>query len=143
MGPISVISLLSLTTFSVPPEETGDRLAMNITLLLTAVAFKYTTSSYLPQISYMTLVDKFNMFCMLVILISCLSHTAIGCLDHRVGLSEARLELVSDVFCGSTFLVWIGAQAWFLRMKVRMRYQKSFNHKSMEKRRGSISVLFS
>ena len=76
---MAVIALLSLATFVLPlddsaVEESMDlastvmpvngellhaRLDLSMTILLTAVAFKFITISFLPQISYLTLIDKF------------------------------------------------------------------------------------
>ena len=43
----------------VPPEDFADRMAMSLTLLLTAVAFKQVVSTHLPSISYLTILDKY------------------------------------------------------------------------------------
>lgn len=61
--PCSCIALLSLSTFFLPSEDTADRLENTITILLTAVAFRFTTNNYLPMVSYMTVIDKFTLLC--------------------------------------------------------------------------------
>lgn len=110
---------------------------LGITLLLTAVAFKYTTSSYLPQISYLTLVDKFSMLGTLVIVVGCLAHTVLGFLDGWVGISEAALDRLSKVFFALILLSWIGTQIWFVCMERRVRGQKSFNRELLERQMGT------
>ena len=52
-----LISLLSFTTFFVKPENIGDRLSVILTLLLTAVTFKFVVSQSLPPVSYLTVLD--------------------------------------------------------------------------------------
>ena len=50
-----LIYALSLCTFSVDVSSPSDRLSVTLTLLLTAVAFKFVVSQSLPTISYLTL----------------------------------------------------------------------------------------
>ncbi|XP_071788742.1 gamma-aminobutyric acid receptor subunit beta-3-like isoform X1 [Asterias amurensis] len=54
-----MILLLCFTSFAVSADEPADRLSVTVTLLLTAVAFKYVVSQSLPTISYLTLLDKY------------------------------------------------------------------------------------
>jgi hypothetical protein len=54
-----LITCMAAYTFSISPNDSTDRLELNFTLVLTTVAFKYTVSSYLPRITYLTLMDKY------------------------------------------------------------------------------------
>jgi len=54
-----MLVLTSLTVLLVPAKDFADRMALSLTLLLTAVAFKQVVSSYLPAISYLTTLDKY------------------------------------------------------------------------------------
>lgn len=56
---IFLIDILSFCSFSVEISSPSDRLSVTLTLLLTAVAFKYVVSQSLPTISYLTLLDKY------------------------------------------------------------------------------------
>ncbi|XP_068681182.1 cys-loop ligand-gated ion channel-like [Montipora capricornis] len=56
---IFLIDLLSFCSFSVDISSPSDRLSVTLTLLLTAVAFKFVVSQSLPTISYLTLLDKY------------------------------------------------------------------------------------
>ncbi|XP_066292111.1 glycine receptor subunit alpha-4-like isoform X1 [Branchiostoma lanceolatum] len=60
-----LIMALSFTAFSVPPNEPADRLSVTLTLLLTSVAFKFVVTQSLPTISYLTLLDKYVLLCMI------------------------------------------------------------------------------
>ncbi|XP_078691440.1 cys-loop ligand-gated ion channel-like isoform X1 [Branchiostoma floridae x Branchiostoma belcheri] len=60
-----LIMALSFTAFSVPPNEPADRLGVTLTLLLTSVAFKFVVTQSLPTISYLTLLDKYVLLCMI------------------------------------------------------------------------------
>ncbi|ETL81557.1 hypothetical protein L917_18129 [Phytophthora nicotianae] len=46
--------------------ETGDRLQIVLTLLLTAVTFKNQVGSLIPRISYFTTLDKYVFFCFMI-----------------------------------------------------------------------------
>lgn len=54
-----LITLMAAYTFSIDVTDAASRLELNFTLVLTSVAFKYTVSSYLPRITYLTLMDKY------------------------------------------------------------------------------------
>ncbi|XP_078360747.1 cys-loop ligand-gated ion channel-like [Oculina patagonica] len=56
---IFLIDILSFCSFSVEISSPSDRLSVTLTLLLTAVAFKFVVSQSLPTISYLTLLDKY------------------------------------------------------------------------------------
>ncbi|XP_078621390.1 gamma-aminobutyric acid receptor subunit beta-like isoform X2 [Branchiostoma floridae x Branchiostoma japonicum] len=60
-----IIMALSFTAFSIPLEEHKDRLGIIFTLLLTTVAFKLVVSQYLPTVSYLTLLDKYVLGCII------------------------------------------------------------------------------
>ena len=55
--PLGIIASLCFLTAVLASSEAGSRLGITVTLLLTAVAFKGTTSSLLPKISYLTYLD--------------------------------------------------------------------------------------
>ena len=107
--PVSIISFLSFTTYSLPLENIANRLDSCITLLLTVVAFKFATASCLPQVSYMTVVDKFNLLCALIIVLSILGHTVMGFMGMWFGISFDVLVLVRNIFLGIILVTWIMA----------------------------------
>jgi hypothetical protein len=57
--PMFVISSLSFATVQIPVHEVADRLAVNVTLLLTSVSFKTFISTYIPVVSYLTWLDDY------------------------------------------------------------------------------------
>lgn len=62
--PICVLTLLSPLSCSINDDGTSlgtsDRLGITLTLLLTAVAYKFVVASSLPTVSYLTLLDRFH-----------------------------------------------------------------------------------
>uniref|UniRef100_A0A7S4I2D5 Neurotransmitter-gated ion-channel transmembrane domain-containing protein n=1 Tax=Odontella aurita TaxID=265563 RepID=A0A7S4I2D5_9STRA len=112
--PITCIAFLSLMTFFVPAEDTGDRLELSITILLTAVAFKYASAAYLPQISYLTLVDIFVLLCTSIVVLASVCHSVLGLLHNWMGIQRSTLETLNKVFFAMMALAWLAVQVWFI-----------------------------
>ena len=56
--PTFIIILCAFGTSIVPLENFSDRTSITLTLLLTIVAFKFISISWIPSIPYLTLLDK-------------------------------------------------------------------------------------
>mmetsp|Transcript_65271 Transcript_65271/g.202113 ORF Transcript_65271/g.202113 Transcript_65271/m.202113 type:complete len:519 (+) Transcript_65271:89-1645(+) len=56
---LALVSAAVMFAFLIPRDELSDRLSHTTTLFLTAVAFQLVVSQSLPQIDYMTLMDKY------------------------------------------------------------------------------------
>ena len=72
MLPVFLITICCSTVIAVPPNTNsgaGNRLAITLTLLLTTIACKITATNTLPQLGYLTYMDRFIMtnFCFLVL----------------------------------------------------------------------------
>jgi hypothetical protein len=50
---------IGLLTFFVPPAEAGERISINVTLLLTLAALQFLQGDNLPKVPYLTLLDKY------------------------------------------------------------------------------------
>lgn len=57
-GPVVLIFLICCTIYLIPSEELSDRVGICLTTLLACIATQFTLSFSLPQISYLTLVDR-------------------------------------------------------------------------------------
>ncbi|CAG2242566.1 GABRG [Mytilus edulis] len=62
---MTIISLLSFTTFAVDNTKPQNRLQLGFTLTLTGVTFRFVTNQSLPKISYLTKLDVYILFCMI------------------------------------------------------------------------------
>lgn len=58
------ITILTFSSFAVKADSVGDRIQITLTLLLTSVAFKYYVQQFVPTVSYLTLMDKYVLTCM-------------------------------------------------------------------------------
>ncbi|CAM9106402.1 unnamed protein product, partial [Ectocarpus fasciculatus] len=65
--PLAVLTLLGPLSNAVEADGsalgTGDRLSVTLTLILTAVAYKFVVAASLPQVSYLTLLDLHVLAC--------------------------------------------------------------------------------
>ena len=61
-GLISVLEL-GLTVFGIGTNDLGARSQVSLTLLLTAVAYKFVIQETLPKVSYATMLDLYINFC--------------------------------------------------------------------------------
>eukprot|EP00854_Cymbomonas_tetramitiformis_P025588 gene25588-31274_t len=57
-----LIEGLLFVAFGVEADKLGDRMSINLTLLLTAIAFKYVVKEELPNVPYLTAMDKYILF---------------------------------------------------------------------------------
>ncbi|KAG1711940.1 hypothetical protein DVH05_009181 [Phytophthora capsici] len=68
--PAAIITYLCFISYTTRADgtlvETGDRLQIVLTLLLTAVTFKNQVASLIPRISYFTTLDKYVFFCFII-----------------------------------------------------------------------------
>lgn len=59
-GPLFLIGNLNGVALVIPPEDLPTRSQIILTLILTLVAFKMTIAQMLPQLPYMTILDKYG-----------------------------------------------------------------------------------
>jgi len=66
--PVGVLTLLSLLQFLLPGDfdASGIRITFSITILLTSATYKLFVSTTMPAVGYMTLCDKYIMYCFLL-----------------------------------------------------------------------------
>jgi hypothetical protein len=61
--PTCIITTLSACSLFMPAKDLANRLSATLTLLLTAVAYKYLVAQMVPPIGYSTALDKYVMIC--------------------------------------------------------------------------------
>jgi len=52
-----LLSVTNMSSFYIPLDDIGDRMANNVGFVFTAIAFQFVINSYLPHISYLTVLD--------------------------------------------------------------------------------------
>lgn len=61
----ALIAVANFSVFAIDPADVSDRLSLIITLILASAAFKFVTTSMLPETPYITIIDEFNYFVLL------------------------------------------------------------------------------
>jgi len=65
VGIITMLSLLGFLVFFLPVGDLADRINLILTLLLTAVAFKFVVAESIPRLGYQTHIDSFVLYNMI------------------------------------------------------------------------------
>jgi len=105
--PTFLITLMSVTTFSVPLEDVSDRCGVILTLVLTSVAYKFIVSQGLPKISYCTFLDSYVMISFLFLTFIALGVSFVGYVNMHI--SEEDANAMDKVFFHksvSFFFIW-------------------------------------
>jgi len=90
MLPLGLIVVLSWSVFWVDRSFLGDRLNISFVCILTAVAYQMVISDYMPQISYMTLMNGFVNLSFIVMGFTVLSNLRCGRAELRGDAEEAE-----------------------------------------------------
>eukprot|EP00457_Paulinella_chromatophora_P004648 gb/GEZN01004660.1/.p1 GENE.gb/GEZN01004660.1/~~gb/GEZN01004660.1/.p1 ORF type:complete len:572 (+),score=67.05 gb/GEZN01004660.1/:67-1782(+) len=64
--PLYLITATASACFAVPQTQVADRASITLTMMLTTVAYKYLIAGNLPNISYLTLIDKYVLLCLIL-----------------------------------------------------------------------------
>ncbi|XP_019633822.1 PREDICTED: neuronal acetylcholine receptor subunit alpha-9-I-like [Branchiostoma belcheri] len=120
-----IIIALSFTVFSIPLEDHKDRLGITFTLLLTTVAFKLVVSQYLPTVSYLTLLDKYVLGCVIFQCVVAVQNTVASVIRDK---EHARLfdGVCVGLFGAAVLLAHlvIGIYVWMKRKENSRKLQE-------------------
>lgn len=104
--PMALFALMGNFQFTLPRYSTPDRFNVCFSLLLTVVAFRFSISTMLPNISYLTILDVFSLGCSVCICLACfeaglqgavLMHAAEQVFDqHTRHLDDPFLDELDD-----------------------------------------------
>jgi hypothetical protein len=121
--PMFVLTTLTAVTFGLPVEDISDRLGVSLTLVLTAVAYKLTVASAVPQVSYMTRLDKFISMCFLFISIAAVENAVVPAIP---GADHSRLD---NLFAIGWLSAWGFGLGWYITASVQEHKQakEAFN----------------
>ncbi|CAK4651334.1 hypothetical protein LEN26_012360 [Aphanomyces euteiches] len=123
MAPISILTYLGFLSFGIESQgtrmATSSRLAISVTLLLTMVAYKFATAGALPQISYLTTLDRFVTYTSFVMCVIAIENAVFPwwCSDDTCFDEE---QIVLWVLFG-IFTVGIVVGAIFIAMTMKAR----------------------
>mmetsp|Transcript_23363 Transcript_23363/g.42612 ORF Transcript_23363/g.42612 Transcript_23363/m.42612 type:complete len:524 (+) Transcript_23363:67-1638(+) len=126
------VTSCACASWSLHWRDVADRLGLDITLLLVAVAFKQVLAQDLPPISYLTFLDRYALLGVSFLLLATLMHAALGFMmwdcdafgfceyyEHlQVGMVEAYQ--IDNVM----LIVWVFLWTWYNAYKIAETYWK-------------------
>merc|ERR1719506_1458458 len=76
--PTAFVVILCFLQFCIPVDKVAARGSYTLTLLLTAAANKYTITTMVPPISYLTMLDKYVLICSIFLVVMVLESGIVG-----------------------------------------------------------------
>ena len=87
-----VLGMMTCATFAIDPvDDSSGRLGYSVTMSLTVVAFQFIVHSYIPEVDYLTILDKYNLFIFGFVL-------AITVQTAIFGVAKFEDEIIDHVF---------------------------------------------
>mmetsp|Transcript_6425 Transcript_6425/g.15534 ORF Transcript_6425/g.15534 Transcript_6425/m.15534 type:complete len:437 (-) Transcript_6425:396-1706(-) len=99
---VILITLMTLGAVCCDPSDLGDRLNVTLTVMLTTVAIKWTIDDRIPNVPYLTIIDKFLIEQMCVVYLMFLLNCIVAKLVAKLGLSDEEVQHFDD-WCG---IIW-------------------------------------
>jgi hypothetical protein len=95
-------------------QAVEGRAAISLTILLTGAAYKFAVAGLIPPVSYLTIIDKYQLFNSLLILLMCFEGCIMCVMTRPQYLGPEESAKVDWVFLISSIAVWGLAIVWLL-----------------------------
>ena len=79
--PVFFFVPMAILQFAVPRYMTADRLSVSLAIVLTTIAHKYSMSTLVPQLSYLTFLDKYVLASTMLIILITFEGAALGMVE--------------------------------------------------------------
>lgn len=112
--PMFVLTSLTGATWAIPDDDVADRLSVSLALVLTAVAYKLTVAESIPQVAYLTMLDRFIGLCFVHITLAAVENSIVPALNHPT--LDTTLGIVWAV-------LWVATSLWYA-LAVRHLWKK-------------------
>ena len=95
--------------FTIARDNQDARLAVSLTLVLTAAAYKFSISGMVPSISYLTLADKYVLSCSVIIFLLVLEGAIVGnfAVEYGATNSVVRWMDISGMIITCVLFLWL------------------------------------
>ena len=131
LSPMMVLTYLAAVSAGAVDSDgarmsTADRLSVTLTLMLTAVAYKFIVASALPQVSYLTSLDTYVLVCFLFLFLISVENVAWPAITASFAGEEPFDEVYIMVFYLGSFTLYNLAymvRAW-VKVAARGRRQR-------------------
>ena len=103
--PLVLVVMMTWTVFWLPLEHAAPRVGLVATSMLTLIAYRFSMSSVLPPIAYLTRLDKFMVAASVLVFGALAAAVAVTYLDHHGRDASAnRLNQISRVLAPLAFV---------------------------------------
>jgi len=96
-----LLVMMAATSFAVPLTDAGGRLSVSLTLVLTSVAFKFSTAQNIPKVGYNTYLDVYLFVCFAFLSLIVAENAVVA----RLNLSQ-RDENIFIIAIGSLWVLF-------------------------------------
>ena len=131
--PSSCFSLLAVIIMILPVGYPPSRLIYQLTLTLTVVSYKLSTTSIMPTVTYLTAIDKYQLSSAGIILFCLFENVIVGSLmeDNRgKGTYEPDdVALIDHVCMGLAGMAWLVLNCWWFRLMLNENRKRDVVHK--------------
>eukprot|EP01137_Pigoraptor_chileana_P013020 Opistho-2@66014 len=141
-----LIALSAGSVVALPPDAFTDRQSITLTLMLTAVAFKYIVTQQLPPVSYTTYMDRYILASFLLIVVVLVENLILVLLgETQAGvLSEEQQKTWDRSFIGIVTGLWLvlhGAYMFIPEQKLRLDWTEIEERrpKTIQRRRAIVT----
>ena len=107
-----IIVTLNFSIFAFSYESLGDRLGIVMTLVLTAVAFKLLLAEQLPDVSYMTILDKYVVMGIILLTVMALECCCLFLFIDDMTNTE-HVHKVDQIFGKALLISWLIGNAMY------------------------------
>jgi len=110
--PMALVTLGSCASFFITLEQEGERLNYGFCAVLTAVVYQLVIYSELPQIPYMTLLDKYILVCF-IYMFSIVIETGVMKEVRMSSEDKESVEYVDGLIAWAFIFIYVTMNAWF------------------------------
>ncbi len=111
--PLILIVVVALLAFWIDPEDLASQMQIGVTCLLAAIALQFAEGGTLPEVSYLTLADRWYAVCYVAIAAAVVESVAVNAYVRR-GNKEGAIKL--DRICRRLFpalvVLALGLSTW-------------------------------
>ena len=122
---------LSLSAFYLNYEQLGERLGLLITLILTSVAFSIVIQDKLPNVTYLTFMDKYILTSYAFLIVIVIESVLISTVEEDVDKQQDLDQLLFYIF-SSLWVIIFGAFFGYYAWKLIKREHEKINMSSDE-----------
>jgi len=107
--PMAAFVIMAGMQFTIARDNQDARLAVSLTLVLTAAAYKFSISGMVPSISYLTLADKYVLSCSVIIFLLVLEGAIVGnfAVEYGATNSVVRWMDISGMIITCVLFLWL------------------------------------